>query len=67
MFAVIAKPSESVSPDATVYENTRDEVPEPLAYVAFLLVRPAKGRTGVPTTVTGSEKMTVRLTTSLVM
>lgn len=59
VFAVIASPSVSASAESTVYENTREVVPEPLAYEAFLLERPASGTTGVPVTFTVSEKLTV--------
>ena len=64
VFAVIARPSVSVSPEATVYENTRDELPVPLAYVAYLLDSPAIGIRGVPVTVTVAENATVTDTVS---
>ena len=64
VFAVNAKPSASVSPDATVYENTIDVVPEPDAYVAYFDVKPASAIRGEPVTVTASENTTVTLTES---
>ena len=64
VFAVNAKPSASVSPDATVYDNTIDVVPEPDAYVAYFDVNPASAIRGEPVIVTASENTTVTLTVS---
>lgn len=47
-----------------MYENTRDEVPVPLAYVAYLPDNPAKGIRGLPVTVTAAENATVTDTMS---
>jgi hypothetical protein len=62
--AVNANPSASVSPDATVYENTIDVVPLPDAYVTYFDVKPASAIRGEPVTVTASENTTVTLTVS---
>lgn len=64
---MIARPSVSLSPARTVYENTRDEVPVPLAYVAYLLDSPANGIRGVPVTETVAENATVTDTVSPAM
>lgn len=64
MLAVIARPSVSLSPAWTVYENTNELVVDPLAYVAYLLERPASGIRGVPVTVTAAENVTVTDTAS---
>jgi hypothetical protein len=65
--AAIAKPSASLSPDAKVYVNTSEDVPEPDEYVANLLVRPASAIRGELVTVTFSENATVTETTSPVL
>ena len=64
VLAVIATPSVSVSPDATVYENTSDVVVLPDAYVAYLLVNPKIAIRGVPVTVTASLQTIVTLIVS---
>lgn len=65
--AAMARPSASVSPAATVYVNTSDEVPLPDEYAANLLVRPTSGIRGEPETITFSENTTVTEMTSLVL
>lgn len=67
VFAEIASPSSSVSPDATVYDNTIDAVPDPDAYVAYFVDNPCNCTRGDPVTVTASENVTVTLTMSPVI
>ena len=60
VFAVTETPSVSLSPDTTVYPNTKALVPEPLMYEAERVVAPTNSEiVGVPVTVTASEKLTV--------
>jgi hypothetical protein len=65
--AKISRPSESLSPDATVYVNTSEVEPDPDAYVAYFDDSPANEIRGDPVTVTASENTTVTLTESLVL
>jgi hypothetical protein len=67
VFAEIAKPSSSVSPDTTMYDNTIDAVPVPDTYVAYLVDNPCNCTRGDPVTVTASENVTVTLTVSPVI
>ena len=63
-FVEIANPSASESPDATVYEKTSDDVPDPDVYVANLLDKPARVIRGDPATLIFSENTTVTLIAS---
>ncbi len=65
--AVMARPSASLSPETTVYENTSVDVPDPDVYVANLLVSPASATRGVPVTVTFSEKVTATVMVSPIL
>ena len=60
VLAVALTPSVSLSPEATVYENTKAVVPVPLTYEAVLFVAPTRNVTvGVPVTFTASVKLNV--------